>query len=303
MTGIELLKQLQEEVPICTLVAQDAQTREAYLEKTLTFYHLLVASKLFTKEELKLIKKIRDKLNDCWINYLYGRVNTASSQMQNLLNLNIGSMSYLDLLKGKKGLPKLLYRGRINKAPFSSIEAYYHIPFNKRYLIKNQRYSLSGIPCLYFASSIEGMYAELGQKKEVHYSIAHPSKSLAVFDLSIGFEQLLKQQRIQRKQLLQFLYTLPLKYACSIQAEDNQFSDFKTNYIVPQLMTAALYNKNTDYDGICYASIKGKELPYEQRLNFVFLPQYQLGKQMYDLELLQKFVFEMTEKTSPASNR
>ena len=103
----------------------------------------------------------------------------------------------------------------------------------------------------------------------------------------------MKLHRHSRNEIVQFLYTMPLKYACSIKALDNDGAKFKTNYIIPQLITATLYNMNTDIKGICYGSIKGKDFPYDKRLNYVYLPVYVLGKDIYDMELIGCFDVEI----------
>lgn len=86
---------------------------------------------------------------------------------------------------------------------------------------------------------------------------------------------------------------MPLKYACSFQTEDNEGAAFKTNYIIPQLVTATLYNMNTDISCIRYSSIKARKLPYMQRLNYVFLPAYRIGKDVYDFNLISSFTIQL----------
>jgi hypothetical protein len=51
-----------------------------------------------------------------------------------------------------------LYRMRENKALTASGQIdrkqIFHVPFEKRRLVQNQRYSIAGLPCLYFGSSL-----------------------------------------------------------------------------------------------------------------------------------------------------
>lgn len=293
MTMMELLNLLQKEVPLCTISKQDADVRSDYLNKTLRFLHIVENSELLKPEELKLLKKIRDKINDIWINYLYGRVNTASSQMQNLLTLSVGKCQYIDIFNTAltKAFHKL-YRGRISSTPLDKVEDFYHIPFNKRYLIGNQRYSLSGIPCFYLASDPACVYEELGSKKDVHLCELYTKKDIQIFDMSIDYESWI-QEKISKEKLIHLLYRMPLEYACSFQAEDNEGAAFKTNYIIPQLVTATLYNMNTEISCIRYSSIKARDLPHIQRLNYVFLPEYRIGKDIYDFNLISSFTIQL----------
>ena len=89
---------------------------------------------------------------------------------------------------------------------------------------------------------------------------------------------------------------MPLKYALSIWAKDNEKHAFKSNYVISQLLTAAVYNRKIDIKDICYASGKAKELPYEQRLNYVFLPTFQNLGQAYDEELMHSFQITVVKK-------
>lgn len=294
MTMMELLNLLQKEVPLCTISKQDADVRSDYLKKTLKFLQIVEDSELLNPAEIKTLKRIRNKINDIWINYLYGRVNTASSQMQNLLTLSVGKCQYIDIFNTTltKEFHKL-YRGRISSTPLDNVEDFYHIPFDKRYLIGNQRYSLSGIPCFYLASDPACVYEELGSKKDVYLCELFTKKDIQIFDMSVDYESWIELVKISRTKLIHLLFRMPLKYACSFQAEDNEGAAFKTNYIIPQLVTATLYNMNTDISCIRYSSIKARKLPYMQRLNYVFLPAYRIGKDIYDFNLISSFTIQL----------
>ena len=281
----ELLHKLEQEVPIVQVTSYDHDVRKVYMDSSLRLLHLLKESEAITQRQYQTIHKIRNKINQIWINYLYGRVNTASSQMQNLLKWKLDQATMLDYLSKEKACHHL-YRGRCSTKPFDQIDAFYHIPFTMRYLIGNQRYSLSGIPCLYLAGSIPCVQAELNYPKTADLQLCsfHSLAPRKLLDLSEGYQELNQQEQ----DAAAFLYTLPLKLACSIWAKDNQQGSFKTNYVIPQLITATLYNMNTDLEGICFSSIKGAALPYEDRCNYVFLPQYRIHER-YDQQLLAKF--------------
>lgn len=280
----QVWNQINKEIALDIVVEKDVDTRKAYMDTTRKFLRIIEDRKVLKEAELKTLKRIRHKVNDIWINYLYGRVNTASSQMQNLMHLSIGKQMYMDLFSGMAQKNQVFYRGRISKEPLLLESDFYHIPFDRRYLIGNQRYSLSGIPCLYLASGVDCVYAELGTKKDVHLCQMINRKDFSLFDVSMDIAE-----PNTRQEYLASWYRMPLKYACSIQALDNDGATFKTNYIIPQLVTATLYNMNTNYQGICYSSIKGRSLPMEQKINYVFLPVYQLNKAIYDKNLISCF--------------
>lgn len=278
---------IQEEV-LDIVVEKDADTRKAYMDTTRKVLRIIEDSKTLKEAEFKTLKRIRNKVNDIWINYLYGRVNTASSQMQNLIHTKIDDGTYIDLFKQRSELNQILYRGRISKNLLTQESDFYHIPFDQRYLIGNQRFSLSGIPCLYVASSKECVYAELGTTQDVQLCQMNLNHKVSLFDLTIQ-----KQGYSSRQEQLLAFYKLSLQYACSIRALDNEGATFKTNYIIPQLVTATLYNMNEGIQGICYVSLKANTLLDEDRKNYVFLPEYRLGKTKYDMDLMSGFTIQL----------
>src|SRR5699024_9298261 len=63
----------------------------------------------------------------------------------------------------------VLFRGR-NCNSFLSHWDMFHIPFNRRFLIGNQRYSLVGQPLLYLATSPYCVFKELGGTEDIKIS-------------------------------------------------------------------------------------------------------------------------------------
>ena len=289
-----LLQKLAEQLTLDTMVEHDHEVRSAYLQKTLRFLHLIKKADILTVEEYTYLYKLRNKINDIWRNYLKGRMNTASSQMQNMLQCSFHHQTYDMMFDRIQQLPNVLYRGRVSLMPLLDCQEFYHIPFTKRYLIQNQRYSITGIPCLYLAGSLPCMYKELG-KTNISYGEFRPLKAFSLLDVSVSYPQM-EKRRYSHEQLFAFLCTMPLKYALSIWAKDNEKHAFKSNYVISQLLTAAVYNRKIDIKGICYASGKAKELPYEQRLNYVFLPTFQNLGQAYDEELMHSFQITVVKK-------
>lgn len=287
-----IVEELKKSVPIVNEIEHDCDVREAYRKTTLTMLHMLknheVDAVVYDR-----VKRIREKLMEILKNYLCGKVHTSATQMENLLKWKLGNQTLLHCAV-RKQKPATLYRGRISDVPLDSVADFYHIPFSKRYLIGNQRYSLSGIPCLYLASSIACVRCELDEPSVSTLSLCafQQKEELAFFDVSVGYDEMMEQEL----PLDTFLYTLPLKIACSMKVEDNQTGTFKTNYVIPQLISATLYNmakkkKKQDPDAIkaiCFSSIKGAHLSYEERMNYVFLPDYTSKKEV-DEALIKKF--------------
>ena len=132
-----------------------------------------------------------------------------------------------------------------------SKEELFHIPFDKRRKVSNQRFSLSGYPCLYLGSSIYVCWEELNRPQIDNANIVciKSCKPIQLIDLRIP----------------DFIYDvsdyyrIPLIIACSVQVQDTM-SPYKPEYVIPQALLHALiymnYKKSEDpsIDGIIYYS-------------------------------------------------
>lgn len=123
-----------------------------------------------------------------------------------------------------------------------------HIPFEKRGIIGNQRYSINGFPCLYISTSLYECWEEL-RRPPLHclYAVAMAfTKKLKILDMrlirnvsSIG-------------QLKSYMLRLPLILACSIKVMED-IAIFKPEYIIPQTL---LHSIRRGLDGILYTSLR-----------------------------------------------
>ena len=172
---------------------------------------------------------------------------------------------------------QLLFRGRINDGKFNTHDPkeYFHIPFNKRYCIGNQRFSISGQPVLYLGKSVLGIEKELGkQYKDLVLAAFLPKYYIyyykKIFELkNTIFDILVKvlpglfavggkldyfdthyspnintiKNDIQRSILAEVL-TFPVENKCT----------FVEEYVLPQILTSILMNNN--YNGIVFPSTK-----------------------------------------------
>lgn len=107
-----------------------------------------------SKIEIDTIKKVFDALILIYTSWLDGQPLEALSDLKSLFETHF-------LFEYKEDITEtILFRGRYSK-PLLSHWDMFHIPFNKRFLIKNQRYSLGGQPILYFSYSPYGVLKEL----------------------------------------------------------------------------------------------------------------------------------------------
>lgn len=141
----------------------------------------------------------------------------------------------------------------------------FHIPYKKRHLVTNERYSLAGHPCLYLASMLYISWQECGYPHKYYYSEFQYQRVLSANDQWL-FLTFLSPQRIARKwfvyvdsneseyieQARSALLTYPLIFACSI-VNQNGDSAFKPEYVIPQMLTQWVY-RNDIIKGIKYFS-------------------------------------------------
>ena len=142
----------------------------------------------------------------------------------------------------------------------------FHIPFSKNYLIGTERYSMPGHPCLYLASQAELAWYECGKPQKfaiAKFSIPQEEENYLKF---IDFSEKLMplkhsffcwfhnedDKAAVRKYLLKYIYTYPLRAACSVVVEHHG-AKFIEEYIISQLLLQWVRN-DEDFDGIRYES-------------------------------------------------
>ncbi len=171
---------------------------------------------------------------------------------------------------------RLLFRARA-KGGFDEkdIKQYFHIPFSRRHLVGNQRFSVSGQPMLYFGNSVLVLTKELECKASdlavaaflPSYSEYYNSKIFSLTNhigdcienslpgifsagLKVSYddtELLPNHQTIARdihKSVLMHLCTFPTEFKGTFVAE----------YVIPQMLTTALLEHG--YAGIVFPSTK-----------------------------------------------
>lgn len=311
-----------------------AQTRCDRFEQTLDTYKtdFLYAYKNIGKiDDCKKYKNLNDKVKD-WTLELQKNLPTESDinvyfEKIKQTYLNWISQKQDDVIKDSKELfnqidyqnritdwdENLLLRARKSNNLFSK-EDLYHIPFNKRYLIDNQRYSISGIPSLYLGFSIPDIVSELRGKYDdldkYNFSgfFLKEKESLKIYDFTNPFPKIFSQIKAVRdagnpldfyekgKGYIQSFYLFILINCCSfVRRDKSEGNVFSEEYVLPQLVTQFIYNQN--FNGIAYTSTRindnvvySKESYYQNahKLNYVLFTKYS-AKDNYDYNLLDKF--------------
>ena len=148
----------------------------------------------------------------------------------------------------------LFFRMRSNETYelYTQLEMF-HIPFEKRSLTTNQRYSISGYPCLYLGNSVYGCWEELNRPDVEMCNIVALENvgQLEVIDLSLS-------NKYTEEFIEADLYNMVLSLICSLKTSDKT-SPFKPEYIIPQILLNCMIRKNDKSnkfycDGIKYTS-------------------------------------------------
>lgn len=131
------------------------------------------------------------------------------------------------------GVP--MYKCRENSKLFHfSKDEMFHIPYDKRHLIGNQRFSLSGLPCLYLGGSSYICWEELGRKdlNSSNYCGYSLKDDIKMFDFLLPVE-ITNPHQIRR---------IVLILACSLAAKRDSL--FKPEYILSQCILHTLINRS-----------------------------------------------------------
>ena len=223
----------------------------------------------FVQAHLTEIKEITDKLIEVLLMYNKGKIIPASN-----LAFETFSMMKKQLMYRYYGADEIntYYRIRSYENKFEICrKELFHIPIHKKHLVSTERYSMPGHPCLYLSSQDELCWYEC--KKPDEFVIARfelprdKSNCLKFIDFSEKLMPLMHSfsswfhneddKDSVRKYLLKYLYTYPLRAACSVQVEFPR-GNFKEEYIISQLLVQWILN-DEDFDGVRYESCSQSE--------------------------------------------
>jgi hypothetical protein len=173
-----------------------------------------------------------------------------------------------------------LYRMRLNKVAATSAtlsgKDLFHVPFEIRHRVQNQRYSIAGLPCLYLGSSTWVCWEELGRPDldSIFVSRFRIVEDIRVLDFQfpprtawVVFQHAISELRglypVAAAELRNrfddgfvgsYIGFWPLIAACSIKRESRDGA-FYPQYIVPQLLLQWV-TKEQRVDGIRYFSTR-----------------------------------------------
>lgn len=254
-------------------------------------------------------------LRNVYITWIDAQIGPSIERLQSLLK------DYRIL--GDKNIIQsdIFFRGRIS-TNFISHWDMFHIPFNKRYLIQNQRYSLTGQPILYLSSSPHTVIRELGTPVDVRISTFRLDSAVSfnVYENINKFNDVIVEgDSLSPKasadfmvnsnligesySIVSYFYKMILASCCSFERrDDTRNSSFSEEYVLPQVLTLVL--KQNNYDGVKYTSTKAytdSDITKHTRLinilysNICLFTNYTEEqsidiKNVYDRQLYNKFI-------------
>ncbi|WKN31358.1 hypothetical protein PZB74_20625 [Porifericola rhodea] len=134
---------------------------------------------------------------------------------------------------------KYFFRTRWVKG-ISSFGEMFHIPFEQRGIVRNQRYSISGVPSLYLSTNLYTCWKELQcpPLDELYFIRLNAIKNLNFFNLTWTPNpnpEIYQTRQFYYRQLYDSLMRWPLIALCSIRVK-NIHDFFKPEYILPQIL-------------------------------------------------------------------
>ncbi len=218
--------------------------------------------------ELNELKSCQGKILKVISLYFEGNLLKAFECFQDLMDVH-----FFNIVGEDKTIEKGSVFFRIRKMDSSFLDdkmELFHIPFQKRSKVSNQRFSLVGFPCLYLGDSLYVCWEELNRPKSNEFLASKleynkPRKKLRLIDIRLDqmydFDCFIKENNDIN--IINCLHW-SLVAACSYIVKDKN-DPFKPEYIIPQILLQWVINMNNErdenrpiIDGIVYTSSKVK---------------------------------------------
>jgi len=243
--------------------------------------------------------KSRDKIMDIYRCFVKGKVLSATAKAKNYLYANNGLSSYISENEDK-GIE--LYRRRnVQSKELTNVRNNYkdqlfHIPFDERYKVRNERFSLSGFPCIYLGDNVETCCKEIGDPKNDETPVTAQFKSLdniSFYDLSYLNNKEIELSTMGLKKLLLSVAVHICKNDMNKSDDNKEVAYFMPNYVIPQLITASIAQHDDENRCIRFESTK-----FPGHSNYVFIPKSpNLNKKgpLYDEDLRNQFEIKLID--------
>lgn len=197
---------------------------------------------------IKKIEKISTLILSTISNIKKANSQKAYEGICNFINDEKGNINFPIYTLNKKNP---LIRLRYSESDLLCRKDIFHIPFTQRHNISQQRYSITGVPCLYLSGCAFTAWLELNKPNFSNLWCAgfRAKTDIKVLDLAVRLDSIIKESDFTGR-----LIFYPLVIATSFVAKYPK-SPFKEEYIISNILLQAIIN-NTDLNGIRYFSTK-----------------------------------------------
>ncbi|MCQ2244629.1 MAG: hypothetical protein MJZ32_10275 [Bacteroidaceae bacterium] len=274
------------------------------LSKRLNEYKDLVKNKRIDADDI-VVTELCEKLPLIITEYVKGNVLKAGKEFSDLMDSTLSKEinNYPDLwIKDIKEGPLRYYRSRTGK--YSDPAELKHIPFNKLYLSKSDRYTSQGSVSLYLSTTKEASHVEIGNEDVTTavYTL-HADKEIKVFDMCAYNLNRLQGNggSADANEEKSMFSLLPLIIACNSIAYNCHLNNkecksitrnFKIEYVIPQMLASYIKEKFSDLNvrGIRYYTVRNEMLDPSSTawMDLVLFTEYKPDKK-YDSFLDESF--------------
>lgn len=192
--------------------------------------------------DMEIVEKLYQASEECVRYYLSGNIVSSVNSLREILFPPEEDKFYeVSLVRNNVLLkPGKLLGFRIRSTGSNSLykrDEMFHIPFEKRHLVSNQRFSLTGYPCLYIGSSIYGSWEEVNRPNIDTCNIVSIKNSQLIKMIDLRLPHFEEEKVVEYDSSV--LYRSIVAWLCSFRAKEKGAS-FIVEYVIPQMLTAAL---------------------------------------------------------------
>lgn len=204
-----------------------------------------------------LIKRLTDGIKESVKRIYQGQHYSAYSLLRKRLNDIPESYGLFIKIKENQDFFRMRVFDEKSKEKPSYLSLF-HIPFSMRGIVKTERYSMPGYPCLYLGGSSYVCWEEMNRPNLNKCYVARfkTNKEFLLFNMSLSLKDLWENDKYFMGLLIRF----PLIIASMVEVK-NKEDVFKPEYIIPQLIMEWIMEKinskkSTDIPiGIFYTSV------------------------------------------------
>lgn len=246
------------------------------------------------KKYINIVKKYVKAIEETMDNYYMGNIFIAQKIINRLIKgcikskIAVSNINNSIAFKGSLGTEVQFFRARLsdNAIGYKANEML-HIPFDRREIVKSERFSVPGLPCLYLGNTTYDCWIEMGCPPEYRFNVSPIilDNTQTIFNLAISATDIInidKIDKIEEDCLKSLLKLFVLMIATSFRVEQKN-RNFKSEYIISQLIMLAC--KSEKIDGITYYSkqVSRDVFAIVGAVNLVLFANYKEGKRISEI--------------------